>query len=640
MGYTISTKRKFLFYYRLKRYPKLRPPFRLGKYFIVFFTACSRLLLPPYILRYGKESFINRVIFERNQERNIIKSDKKAILGFILAYMGIYFLLKSRFEYKIYNPPYVFQRFLFILFYYAGKEVFMEKDRNRELIETRNRLYKGGGDAQIAKMHSKGKYTARERISILLDKDTFQENYLMVQHRCTDFGMDSKELAADGMVTGMGLIEGRAVFVASQDFTVNAGTMGEMGAKKAQELMDAALKTGSPFIFINDSGGARIQEGVSALSGYGGIFYRNVMLSGVVPQISVIAGPCAGGAAYSPALTDFIIQVQREGQMYITGPKIIKEVTGEEVSLEQLGGVESHAHYSGVVHFVAKSGPEALAIARRLLSFLPSNNTEEAPIAENWRQEVIGPDEAMNGIVPDNPKTPYDMHEIIWRIVDGGDFMEIQEHFAANIIIGFGRLNGRSVGIVANQPNFKAGVLDINSSDKASRFIRFCNAFNIPIITLVDVPGFMPGLDQEYGGIIRHGAKMLFAYASATVPKLTVIVRKAYGGAYIAMSSKELGADRVAAWPSAEIAVMGAEGAVSLLYGKEIKDSANKEEETKKRVQEYREVFANPYVAARRGYIHNVILPSDTRSYLAASLEMFASKRELRPYKKHGLIPL
>lgn len=516
----------------------------------------------------------------------------------------------------------------------------MQKDKNKELIEIRNRLYKGGGDAQIAKMHSQGKYTARERISLLLDKDTFQENYLMVQHRCNDFGMAGKELPADGMVTGMGLVDGRAVFVASQDFTVNAGTMGEAGATKAQELMDAALKTGSPFIFINDSGGARIQEGVSALSGYGGIFYRNVMLSGVVPQISIIAGPCAGGAAYSPALTDFIIQVQREGQMYITGPKIIKEVTGEEVSLERLGGVESHAQYSGVVHFVASSGPDALGIARRLLSFLPSNNSEEAPINESARQGVIGPDESLNFIVPDSPKMPYDMHEVIWRIVDGGDFMEVQEHFAKNILVGFGRLNGRSIGIVANQPNYKAGVLDINSSDKASRFIRFCNAFNIPIITFVDVPGFMPGLDQEYGGIIRHGAKMLFAYAAATVPKLTVIIRKAYGGAYIAMSCKELGADRVAAWPSAEIAVMGAEGAVSLLYGKEIKNAENPAEETNKKIEEYRDLFANPYIAAKRGYIHNVILPSDTRSYLAASLEMFASKRELRPYKKHGLIPL
>ena len=516
----------------------------------------------------------------------------------------------------------------------------MSNDKIKELIELRNRLYKGGGDERIAAMHAKGKYTARERIAMLLDEDTFQENFLMVQHRCTDFGMAGKDLPADGMVTGMGLVDGRTVFVASQDFTVSAGTMGEAGARKAQELMDAALKTGSPFIFINDSGGARVQEGVGALSGYGGIFYRNVELSGVVPQISIIAGPCAGGAAYSPALTDFIIQVQSEGQMYITGPKIIKEVTGEEVSLEDLGGVQNHAHYSGVVHFVAKSGPEALGIARRLLSFLPSNNSEEAPILDANRQSVIGPDESFNNIVPDNPRVPYDMHEIIMRIVDGGDFMEVQEHFAENIIVGLGRLNGRTIGIIANQPKVKAGVLDIDSSDKASRFIRFCNAFNIPLVTLVDVPGFMPGVDQEYGGIIRHGAKMLFAYASATVPKLTVIVRKAYGGAYIAMCSKEMGADRVAAWPGAEIAVMGAEGAVSLLYGKEIKNSENPAEETTKRISEYRELFANPYVAAKKGYLHNVILPADTRSYLAASLEMFASKRELRPYKKHGLIPL
>ena len=503
----------------------------------------------------------------------------------------------------------------------------MSKDKIKELVELRSRLYKGGGDAQIEKMHSQGKYTARERIGMLLDEDTFQEDFLMVQHRCNDFGMDKKDLPADGMVTGMGLVDGRTVFVASQDFTVNAGTMGEAGARKAQ-------------VFINDSGGARVQEGVSALSGYGGIFYRNVLLSGVVPQISIIAGPCAGGAAYSPALTDFIIQVQREGQMYITGPKIIKEVTGEEVSLEQLGGVDAQAHYSGVVHFVAKSGPEALGLARRLLSFLPSNNSEEAPIIETSRNSVIGPDESFNFIVPEDPKKPYDMHEIIWRIVDNADFLEVQENFAKNIIVGFGRLNGRSVGIIANQPAFKAGVLDIDSSDKAARFIRFCNAFNIPLITLVDVPGFMPGVDQEYGGIIRHGAKLLYAYASATVPKFTVILRKAYGGAYIGMCSKELGADRVAAWPTAEIAVMGAEGAVSLLYGKEIKNAEDKAAETKKRLDEYRELFANPYVAAKRGYIHNVILPADTRSYLAASLEMYASKRETRPYKKHGLIPL
>lgn len=516
----------------------------------------------------------------------------------------------------------------------------MSSDKIKELIELRARLYKGGGDAAIEKMHSQGKYTARERIGMLLDEDTFQENFLMVQHRCTDFGMDKKDLPADGIVTGMGLVDGRSVFVASQDFTVNAGTMGEAAGRKAAELMDAALKTGSPFVFINDSGGARVQEGVSALSGYGNIFYRNVLLSGVVPQISIIAGPCAGGAAYSPALTDFIIQVQREGQMYITGPKVIKEVTGEEVTLEQLGGVDAQAHYSGVVHFVAKTGPEALGIARRLLSFLPSNNTEEAPIIESSRNTIIGPDESFSTVVPEDPKVPYDMHQVIWKIVDNADFMEVQENFAQNIIIGFGRLNGRTIGIVANQPAFKAGVLDIDSSDKAARFIRFCNAFNIPLVTLVDVPGFMPGVEQEYGGIIRHGAKLLFAYAAATVPKLTVIIRKAYGGAYIGMCSKEMGADRVAAWPNAEIAVMGADGAVSLLYGKEIRESSNPEEVTQQRLKEYRDAFSNPYVAAKRGYIHNVILPADTRSYLAASLEMFASKRESRPYKKHGLIPL
>ncbi len=515
-----------------------------------------------------------------------------------------------------------------------------EKDKVLELENLKKSIQLGGGEAQIAKMHAQGKMTARERIDCLLDKGTFQENQMFVQHRCSDFGMTGKEIAADGIVAGMGSVDGRTAFVMSQDFTANAGTLGEAAASKVSELMRAALKVGKPFISINDSGGARVQEGVSALTGYGEIFYHNVLLSGVVPQISIIAGPCAGGAAYSPALTDFLIQVQGTGQMYITGPKIIKEVTGEEVTLDALGGVGNHAFISGNVHFVAQSDEDAMNITKRLLSFLPSNNSEEPPILMENRKAVIKSDPSFASVVPTNPRTPYDMKEVIYKVVDNADFMEVMENYAKNIIVGFGRLNGRSIGIIANQPAFKAGVLDIDSSDKAAGFIRFCNAFNVPIVNLVDVPGFMPGTSQEYGGIIRHGAKMLFAYASATVPKITLIVRKAYGGAYIAMCSKEMGADRVAAWPTAEIAVMGAEGAVSLLYGKDIKNAKDPKAETAKRIAEYSDLFANPYVAAKRGYIHSVINPADTRAYLAATLEIFSSKKESRPAKKHGLIPM
>lgn len=516
----------------------------------------------------------------------------------------------------------------------------MGKSKIDQLREKRTTLYQGGGEDKVQKQHEAGKYTARERLSFLFEADTFQEMHLFMKHRCTHFGLADKEMPGEGVVTGYGIVDGRPVYVASQDFTVAGGSVGEATAKKICEVMDQALKTGDPFIFINDSGGARIQEGVDALSGYGGIFYRNVELSGVVPQISIIAGPCAGGAAYSPALTDFIIQVRHEGQMYITGPQVIKEVTGEEISAEQLGGVESHAYYSGVVHFIAESGSEAINIAKRLLSFLPSNNTEDPPFYPELHDTVVAPNPALNTLVPEDSRVPYDMREVIAQTMDGGDFMEIQEHFAPNIIIGFARMVGRTVGIVANQPLNRAGVLDIDSSDKSSRFIRFCNAFNIPIITFVDVPGFLPGIQQEYGGIIRHGAKMIFAYAAATVPKLTVIVRKAYGGAYLAMCSKDMGADRVCAWPSAEIAVMGAEGAVNVLYRREISSAKNKAEERGKRTGEYRELFANPYVAAARGYLDDIIEPADTRAYLAMSLEVLRSKRELRPQKKHGLIPL
>ncbi|MCB2230569.1 acyl-CoA carboxylase subunit beta [bacterium] len=516
----------------------------------------------------------------------------------------------------------------------------MAKSRIQDLQKRRAKLVQGGGPDRVKKQHELGKLTARERIDLLFEEDTFRESLLWVKHRCTSFGMADKEFPGEGVVTGHGICDGRPVYVASQDFTVAGGSVGEMTGRKIREAMDAALKTGDPFVMINDSGGARIQEGVDSLSGYGQIFYRNVLLSGVVPQISIIAGPCAGGAAYSPALTDFIIQVRSEGQMYITGPLVIKQVTGEEITAEQLGGVESTAHYSGVVHFVAEDDEDAIALTKRLLSYLPSNNTEDPPFRPDLHDEGVFPDDSMNDIVPEDPAEPYDMHEVISRVLDQGDFLEVQEQFASNIIVGFGRLAGYSVGVVANQPLVKAGVLDIDSSDKASRFIRFCNAFNIPILTFVDVPGFMPGVQQEYGGIIRHGAKMLFAYASATVPKLTTVIRKAYGGAYLAMCAKSMGADTLIAWPSAEIAVMGAEGAVGVLYRKEISSADDPEKARQDKIREYKELFANPYVAAGHGLVDEIVDPSDTRSYLAQALEVLKAKRELRPQKKHGLIPL
>jgi methylmalonyl-CoA carboxyltransferase large subunit len=516
----------------------------------------------------------------------------------------------------------------------------MTDPRIEELRRKKARLYLGGGQERIDKQHAAGKRTARERLAQLFDADTFQETHPFMKHRCTDFGLEGKELPGEGVVTGYGLVAGRPVYAASQDFTVAGGAVGEATARKISDLQDDAMKTGDPIIFINDSGGARIQEGVDALAGYGDIFYRNIKASGVVPQISIISGPCAGGAAYSPALTDFIIQVRHEGQMYITGPSVIKQVTGEEVTAEQLGGVESHSHYSGVVHFVAESGGEGIAIAQRLLSFLPSNNTDEPPFVEALHEETVGLDEAMNSIVPENSRAAYDMHDVIRRVVDRADFMEVQEHFAPNLIVGFGRIEGSTVGVVANNPRHKAGVLDIDSSSKGSRFIRFCNAFNIPLLTFVDVPGFMPGVQQEYGGIIRHGAKMLFAYGAATVPKVTIVVRKAYGGAYLAMCARSMGADRVAAWPSAEIAVMGAEGAVNVLYRKDIAAAEDAAAVRQARMDEYTATFSNPYVAAARGLVDDVIEPADTRAYVALSLEVLGSKREIRPEKKHGLIPL
>jgi len=510
-------------------------------------------------------------------------------------------------------------------------------EKIEELNLRREKVQQGGGQERIDRQHASGSMTARERIDMLLDQDSFQECGQFAEHRCTNFGMQSKPMPADGVVTGAGSIDGRLVHLASQDFTVGGGAAGEMHSRKIVEMMKASLKTGSPFVLINDSGGARIQEGIGSLSGYGQVFYNNVMLSGVVPQISLICGPCAGGAAYSPALTDFIIQT-RSACMFITGPSVIKAVTGEEVTAEEIGGPGAQMNLSGVVHFVAEDDRDALQICRRLLSFLPSNNLEDPPQSE--AEEVILPDKQLNTIVPVDSRQSYDVRDVIVRLVDSADFMEVQEHFARNIVIGFARIQGRSVGIVANQPAVMAGVLDIDASDKAARFIRFCNAFNIPLVTLVDVPGFLPGVEQEHGGIIRHGAKMLFAYSATTVPKITVVMRKAYGGAYLAMCSKDLDADRVIAWPTAEIAVMGAEGAVDVIFRNEIRNAPDKAQRRQELIATYRESFSTPYSAASALHVDDVIEPAETRRYLAMALDILHSKRDFRPQKKHGLIPL
>jgi len=506
-----------------------------------------------------------------------------------------------------------------------------------ELDKRRQALALGGGAARIEKQHAAGKLSARERVDALLDPDSFQEQYGFARHRSTQFGMEAKDLPADGVVTGCGTISGRLVHVASQDFTVAGGAAGEVHCDKIVEMMHAAMKTGSPFVFINDSGGARIQEGIDSLAGYGRVFYHNTLLSGVVPQISLICGPCAGGATYSPALTDFIIQT-RQAQMFITGPTVIKQVTGQVVSAEELGGPEAHMRTSGVVHFVADDDRHAIEICKKLLSFLPSNNLEDPPMKAV--EPVVELDPSLNSILPENSRFSYDMREVIWKIVDEGDFLEVQALYAENLIVGFGRVLGRPVGIIANQPLIKAGCLDIDASDKASRFIRFCNAFNIPLVTLVDVPGFMPGVEQEYGGIIRHGAKLLFSYSAATVPKITIILRKAYGGAYVAMCAKDLGADRCAAWPTAEIAVMGAEGAVEVVFRNEIEAATDKAGKRSELIEVYRETFSTPYVAAGRRMIDNVIEPAETRRYIALALDSLRMKRDMRPAKKHGLIPL
>jgi len=506
-----------------------------------------------------------------------------------------------------------------------------------ELRAKRAEVELGGGKDRIAKQHQSGKLTARERVEKLVDRDSFDEIGMFARHRATYFGMADKDLPADGVVTGCATIDGRLVHLASQDFTVAGGAAGETHSNKVAEMMGMSLKTGSPFVFINDSGGARVQEGIDSLAGYANVFYNNVMLSGTVPQISLICGPCAGGAAYSPALTDFIIQTQ-QGRMFITGPQVIKQVTGEVVSAEDLGGPQSQMNNSGVVHLIAKDDEEAMQLCRRLLSFLPSNNLEDPPRLPFTSR--IKSDAGMNEVVPVDPKIAYDIRAMIVRVLDNQDFFEIQPGFAENIVIGFGRLQGRTVGIVANQPCALAGALDINASDKAARFVRFCNAFNIPLLTFVDVPGFLPGVEQERGGIIRHGAKLLFAYSASTVPKLTVVLRKAYGGAYIAMCCRGLGADRVVAWPTAEIAVMGAEGAAEIVFRREIDSAEDKVARRDELVSEYRDAFSNPYVAAGRRLVDDVIEPADTRKYLAAALEALHAKRELRPQKKHGLIPL
>jgi methylmalonyl-CoA carboxyltransferase large subunit len=507
----------------------------------------------------------------------------------------------------------------------------------RELEERRSALRLGGGRDRIEKQHKAGKLSARERVDALVDPGSFQESGLFARHRATAFGMAGKELPADGVITGCGAIDGRLVHLASQDFTVGGGAAGEVHSTKIADTMELSLKTGSPFILVNDSGGARVQEGIDSLSGYGKVFYTNTKLSGAVPQISLICGPCAGGAAYSPALTDFIIQT-RQAQMFITGPQVIKQVTGEVVTAEQLGGADAHMIHSGVVHLVAQDDHDAIFLCRRLLSFMPSNNLEDPPTFPSDGNVDANPE--LNKIVPVHGKQAYDVRKVIGGIVDAADFLEIQPGFAPNIVIGFARILGRPVGIVANQPVCLAGALDINASNKAARFIRFCNAFNIPLVTFVDVPGFLPGVQQEYGGIIRHGAKMLFAYSAATVPKVTVVLRKAYGGAYLAMCGKDLGADRVYAWPTAEVAVMGAEGAAEIVFRGEIDKAENKAARRQELIEEYRQHFANPFVAAGRRLVDDIINPAETRRYLAQSLEALHTKRELRPPKKHGLMPL
>lgn len=505
------------------------------------------------------------------------------------------------------------------------------------LRKRRQSIERGGGEDRLAKHREQGKFTARERIDALVDARSFEEFAAFAKHRQVDFGMAGKDYPADGVVTGAATVEGRLVHVASQDFTVLGGSAGEVHSLKVADAMSRALKTGSPFVFINDSGGARVQEGVDSLSGYGQVFYHNVMLSGVVPQVSLICGPCAGGAAYSPALTDFIIQT-RQAQMFITGPQVIKQVTGEQITADALGGPDAHMVRSGVIHFVADNDEQAIAYCRKLLGFLPSNNLEDPPRLES--DGNVDPNPELNALVPVDPKKAYDVRDVIRGVVDHDDFLESQAGHAMNMVVGFARILGRSVGLIANQPSVLSGAIDGDASTKASRFIRFCNAFNIPLLTFVDVPGFLPGVQQEHGGIIRHGAKLLFAYSAATVPKIQVILRKSYGGAHVAMCSRDLGADCSLAWPTAEIAVMGAEGAVEIVFRKEMQEAQDKSAKRTELINEYRAKFATPYVAAGRRLIDDIIEPADTRRRVAQALEYLHTKRDYRPPKKHGLIPL
>jgi acetyl-CoA carboxylase carboxyltransferase component len=516
------------------------------------------------------------------------------------------------------------------------------ENKTRELEEKRITAKLGGGQKRIDAQHKKGKLTARERISLLLDEGSFEEFDMFVTHTCHDFGLEKEQYMGDGVVTGYGTIDGRLVYIFSQDFTVFGGSLSEAYAMKICKVLDKAMKVGAPVIGINDSGGARIQEGVKSLGGYAEIFQRNIMASGVVPQISAIFGPCAGGAVYSPALTDFTVMTKTNSYMFVTGPKVVKTVTGEVVTDEELGGAMVHGTKSGVTHFVAEDEQEGLLLIRKLMSFLPQNNLEDPPFVPTSdpidRQEL-----ELDSIIPENPNKPYDVKDVIHAVVDDSEFLEVMRHFAPNIVTGYARFGGMSVGIVANQPNYLAGVLDINASRKAARFVRFCDAFNIPVVTFVDVPGFLPGTAQEYGGIIIHGAKLLFAYGEATVPKVTIVLRKAYGGAYDVMSSKHLRGDINYAWPTAEIAVMGPKGAIEVLYQKklnEIEDQEQKDEFIRLHEEDYKEKFANPYYAAKYGYIDDIILPRNTRYRVIRALQSLATKKDSNPPKKHCNIPL
>lgn len=514
--------------------------------------------------------------------------------------------------------------------------------RVKELIQLREKARIGGGEKRIESQHKKGKYTARERIAMLLDEGSFEEFDMFVEHRSHNFGMEKTKFLTDGVITGYGTIDGRLVYVFAQDFTVFGGSLSEMQAKKICKVMDQAMKMGAPLVGINDSGGARIQEGIQALAGYAEIFQRNILASGVIPQISGIFGPCAGGAVYSPALTDFNIMTEGTSYMFLTGPKVVKTVLGEDVTQEELGGASVHTTKSGVAHFSVPTEDEGVQLIKQLLSFMPQNNMEVTPLKES-NDPIDRLEDGLNEIIPDNASKPYDMYEVIGAIVDNGEFLEVHADFAKNIIVGFARFNGMSVGVVANQPKYLAGVLDINASRKAARFVRFCDAFNIPLVTLVDVPGFLPGTTQEYGGVITHGAKLLYAYGEATVPKVTVTLRKSYGGAHIVMSCKQLRGDINYAWPSAEIAVMGADGAIEVLFTKEIKDVADPQKQAEfvdAKKKEYNDLFCNPYEAGRYGFIDDVIEPRNTRFRVIRALQQLRTKRLENPAKKHDNLPL